>query len=202
MNDKYEIDWAAQWAEHSPHFKEGFLHLNLEKYGGKKTGLKLIPGGGFGDLSHPTTELALRLMLPRIKGCLVDIGCGSGILAVGGAASGANPVIAIDIESDALKHTQQNAKLNKQKISVLHPEECSELKVVAPILIVMNMIRSEQKVAWGSLPFLHGVKATMITSGILLEDKAAATEQYNTWGWKVVEAVELKGWLGFVLSNE
>ena len=46
------IDWNKQWEIHSPQFHEGYVHID---------GLRLRPGPGFGDLSHPTTRIMLSV---------------------------------------------------------------------------------------------------------------------------------------------
>ena len=167
-----EIDWKEQWALHSRYFHDDYLRVNLKKFGGPDRLLKLEPGPGFGDLSHPTTRLTLQMMLPLIQDQIVlDVGCGSGILALAAAAAGARAVYGIDIDDAALLHAQRNAALNDLKLVWCRPEKRIQLDQEAWAL--MNMIRSEQAVAWHSLRALHSHIKTRITSGVLLEEKSS-----------------------------
>ncbi len=108
------------------------------------------PGPGFGDFSHPTTRLALQLLSRYLKEqCVIDIGCGSGILALAAATMGAQAVYGIDIDSKAIEHSIQNALLNRleQQCTFCLANEFHWLPTSSPLLILMNMIQYEQKTA-------------------------------------------------------
>jgi len=74
----------------------------------------LDPGQAFGTGDHPTTRMCLELMEPLdLKGRPVaDVGCGSGILAVGACMMGADPVEAVDIDPIAVEVAKENAARN------------------------------------------------------------------------------------------
>jgi len=74
----------------------------------------LDPGQAFGTGDHPTTRMCLELMEPLdLTGRPVaDVGCGSGILAVGACMMGANPVEAVDIDPIAVEVAKENAERN------------------------------------------------------------------------------------------
>ena len=76
--------------------------------------VEIDPGGGFGSGGHPTTALVLEriaaLLRPGDK--ILDVGCGSGVLAVSGARLGAEAVVAIDVDETAVDATRHNAALN------------------------------------------------------------------------------------------
>lgn len=80
------IDWEAQWETHGHNFQNGCVNIDLSSCG-KSNQLRLQPGSGFGDLSHPTTRLMLNMLAESINHqTVVDIGCGSGILTLAAAA--------------------------------------------------------------------------------------------------------------------
>ena len=77
--------------------------------------IRIDPGQAFGTGKHPTTRLCLRAMeLPAKPPSwnLLDVGTGSGILAIYGTKLGAERVAAIDIEEEALESTERNSRLN------------------------------------------------------------------------------------------
>lgn len=82
----------------------------------------LDPGMAFGTGTHPTTQLCLAsleaLMTPGLS--VLDLGCGSGILAIGAVLLGATHVLAVDIDPIAVESTIENAERNKvlEKITV------------------------------------------------------------------------------------
>lgn len=192
-----KIDWEKQWADFAPHFKEGLARIDLE---GKT--LLLKPGAGFGDLSHPTTRLVMTLMAPFVKGKTVfDIGCGSGILSIAAALLGAKKVYGIDIEDDAIQHSQENAKINYIESKVSFSKELNFVAIPKePVLILMNMIESEQFQAWNSLPMLHNTPATLVISGLLSTQTDSYLQLAKARNWSLHEKIEEDGWVGLVFS--
>ena len=73
------------------------------------------PGQAFGTGSHATTRLCLELMLEldaASRGSFVDVGCGSGVLAIVAAKLGFAPVTALDYDRAATAATRENAARN------------------------------------------------------------------------------------------
>lgn len=76
--------------------------------------IQLDPGLAFGTGSHPTTHLCLRWLVANIMGgeTVLDYGCGSGILAIVAAKLGAQSVLGIDIDPQAVVTARENALVN------------------------------------------------------------------------------------------
>ena len=71
------------------------------------------PGQAFGTGAHHTTRLCLELLLElEPRGPLVDVGCGSGVLAIAGARLGWDPVLGLDHERESVAATVDNAAVN------------------------------------------------------------------------------------------
>lgn len=194
------IDWQAQWAAHGHNFHEGYVNIDLANADKIKSSLRLQPGSGFGDLSHPTTRLMLEMLTQSLKHhTVIDIGCGSGILSLAAIAMGANMVYGIDIDSEAIEHAYQNAVLNNLETNCTFctPSDFTWSLQSKPVLILMNMIRTEQFIAWSSLLPLHQQPAEMLTSGIRKEEKLIYLEQMHTWGWSLKNEKEETDWLAF-----
>jgi ribosomal protein L11 methyltransferase len=191
------INWEDQWSLHSPYFKEGFVHYPM----GKNT-LRLKPGPGFGDLSHPTTRLVLGYLKNlKIECSFLDIGCGSGILSLAAASLGVKNVYGIDIDPQAIAHAQLNAKLNHLDIWYGTSEAFIEKFPAGTFLAVMNMIQSEQKLAWHSVEQLHPHILSCVTSGILKEEKRLYQEKWEKEGWTCLSMKEEQGWMAFHFSK-
>jgi ribosomal protein L11 methyltransferase len=76
--------------------------------------VEIDPGSAFGTGAHPTTLLALRQLVARLGGGerVLDVGCGSGVLAITAARLGASRVIGIDLDPAAMTATRRNAARN------------------------------------------------------------------------------------------
>lgn len=76
--------------------------------------VEIDPGRGFGTGSHPTTRLVLRQLVSRLQpgDSVLDVGSGSGVLAVVAARLGASQVTAVDIHPEALLASRRNAARN------------------------------------------------------------------------------------------
>lgn len=200
-----KIDWQGQWAAHGLNFHDGHVHIDVpDAVSPAWKQLKLMPGAGFGDLSHPTTRLVLKMMQGYVSDkYVVDIGCGSGILALCAAALGAKHVYAIDIDEQALIHSQENAALNgmESKLSFYLPENF-QFAFDEPPVILMNMIMSEQQQAWNSLKLSRLQEGVCIVSGILTEQKQAYLNWISEKGWKLCEEQQEQEWLGLRLQKQ
>lgn len=197
------IDWEQQWAEHGFNYHDGHVHLDFAVYGRAESSLRLKPGAGFGDMSHPTTRLMLQFLAKYLKNqVVIDIGCGSGILTLAAVAMGSPYAYGIDIDPNALEHSKQNALLNEMdnRCKFGNPIEFNQQHLPISPLILMNMIQSEQKAAWDSLPSLHSCQGFWITSGIRQEERDEYLALTKQWGWTLLNEHQEEGWLVFYFN--
>jgi ribosomal protein L11 methyltransferase len=85
--------------------------------------ISIDPGQAFGTGSHATTQLCLELLLAlaatsAARGALIDVGTGSGVLAIAAAALGYGPVLALDVEQASVDAAGENAARNGVEIAV------------------------------------------------------------------------------------
>ncbi len=115
-------DWVERWREfHRPVVVGGRLRIRppWELAAGTPIELVIDPGRAFGTGAHATTRLCLELMLELAPGGgFVDLGCGSGILAITAARLGWSPVLALDNDRLSIEATVANAKVNGVALAV------------------------------------------------------------------------------------
>jgi len=184
------VDWQNQWESFSPNMNQGLFELDLSPFGRSKK-IKLKPGPGFGDLSHPTTNLCLKAMY---KLCphqnIIDFGCGSGILSVAAYAFGAFQVFSLEIDQLSIIHTKENLELNNLRSDLVF-EKMPKIPLEGRTVCIINMTFGEQKIALQSLDDLPQ-DICFLSSGILKSQKDA----YLKWGlnlgieFKLIDTLE------------
>ena len=186
-------DWEWGWKQYFKPFPVGDTFLikpsweTVDDTQGRKI-LEIDPASSFGTGSHDTTQLCMtaleKLVRPGDK--LLDMGTGSGILAIAAAMLGADVKTVVDIDENCLKTAQENAEKNHVEIgrglcgdALRNPQLAEEIgtgydiivaNIVADVIIGMAPMFADKLVAGGRL----------ICSGILNEradEVRAALEQ-------------------------
>ncbi len=137
------------------------------------------PGAGFGTGDHPTTRQALTLLGPLLDGAptVLDIGCGSGILALAAASRDAR-VHGIDIDAAAVANAEHNAALN----GLGEPDvrfTTDPIDALAPADIVLANLHAELLV--GFAPELQRLATHHLILAGILSDRAASVREAFSW---------------------
>jgi ribosomal protein L11 methyltransferase len=143
----------------------------------------VLPSMGFGTGHHATTRLMLRAMqeMPLENQTVLDIGCGSGVLAIAAVKLGAQSTVGIDTDPDALENARENAALNETGDRVRFEEgDFREMSLHANV-VMANLTgglleRSAQRLAATTLP--GGV---LIVSGFMEIEKASVITALETF---------------------
>ena len=106
-------DWADRWrAFHRP-VEIGPLRVRPPWADERPGDIVIDPGQAFGTGGHETTRLCLELLLDlEPEGAFLDLGCGSGVLAIAAARLGWSPVAGLDHDPLAVEATVENARVN------------------------------------------------------------------------------------------
>ncbi|MDQ3876573.1 MAG: 50S ribosomal protein L11 methyltransferase [Actinomycetota bacterium] len=113
-------DWAERWQQFHRPVRVGPLWLGPPWLAPPADALAVVidPGRAFGTGAHETTRLCLRFLLELEPGSLLDVGCGSGVLAIAAARLGFAPVLAIDDDPVAVEAASANARANAVDVGV------------------------------------------------------------------------------------
>ena len=199
-----EEDWANSWKEFYKPFKIGRIVIvpAWEKYEaqGDEIIVTMDPGMAFGTGTHETTRLIISLLQKYVgEGMsLLDVGTGSGILAICGAKLGARPCRAYDLDPMSVRVATENVKdsgledvitcgksdLLKQAENIVGGYDIVCANIVADIIIRMT-----PDVA----PFMHE-KTVLLASGIISERCDDVVSCFEDHGFKIVERAEDNGW--------
>jgi ribosomal protein L11 methyltransferase len=142
--------------------------------------LRLDPGLAFGTGSHPTTGLCLEWMRTHIRGgeSLLDYGCGSGILAIAGARLGAARVVGTDIDPQAMRASEDNARANGITATFVLPD------ALAPgsyDMVVANILANPLTLLAPALALRVRIGGRIALSGILGPQADAVAAAYASW---------------------
>lgn len=140
------------------------------------------PGRAFGTGAHATTRLCLELMLAEPRGSLLDLGCGSGVLAIAAAKLGFGPVTALDEDPVAVEVAARNAELNGVRIEVVLGD-ATAVPLPGADLAVANIALTPLRALAGCLDC-----ARAITSGYLEADELALP------GFRRLRRLVAEGW--------
>jgi ribosomal protein L11 methyltransferase len=116
-----ETNWAEAWKQHfqpvtiGKHLMIVPAWLDVPLMG--RTAIRIDPGMAFGTGTHPTTQLCLEMIDSWMTGgypvdFAIDVGCGSGILAIAALKLGAERALGVDIDPEAMRSAHENAALN------------------------------------------------------------------------------------------
>jgi len=117
INEHNDKDWVGEWKKHYKEVRIAHKLVVLPSWmsEGEKTEIIIDPGMAFGTGTHETTKLILHFISDYIKegDHVCDLGTGSGILAIAAVKLGADNVVALDTDEEALLNAKKNSTLNK-----------------------------------------------------------------------------------------
>jgi ribosomal protein L11 methyltransferase len=140
------------------------------------------PGRAFGTGAHPTTRLCLELLLACETGSLVDVGCGSGIVAIAAAKLGFSPVIALDNDEAAVDATRANAAANEVAVEVRVADVVEDRLPEADLAVANLDVATVGRIAERITARL------LVTSGYLVSDWP------TTAAWRHRQRRTAEGW--------
>lgn len=169
--------------------------------------IEIDPGMAFGTGTHETTSLCLKLIEKYMKtgDKVLDVGCGSGILSVGAALLGAGEVLAVDIDPEAVKVSEENVMLNGcgEKIKARYGNLVEGIDFKADLIAANLMVDLVMILSPHAAKHLEKGGA-YISSGILTEKKEQVAGAIEDCGFKIKEIREDGMWcaIAAVLPEE
>ncbi len=205
-----EEDWANNWKQYFKPFPVGnklYIKPSWEtatEEAANRTILEIDPASSFGTGQHHTTRLCLELLEDRITPDtkLLDLGCGSGILFIGGMLLGAKSAYAVDIEENATRIAKENAAenhLSPESYTISCGNVITDSDLVAKIgtgydVICANIVADVIKAMAPLFPSFLKPGGTLILSGIITERAEEVLETIRQQGFQIEVQKEASGW--------
>lgn len=161
--------------------------------------LIMDPGRAFGTGTHPSTHLTLGLLEGCIRGGerVLDVGTGSGILAIAAIRMGAESVLATDLEDDAVESAKQNIALNPvDNIEVISSDLLTNVPQTAKYnLVLANMLPVVLVPLIPQIPAHMLPGANLLLAGIISEKAGLIKQTLAANGFVVAEEHRLGDWV-------
>jgi len=159
--------------------------------------LELDPGLAFGTGSHPTTRLCMEWLEQHVQPgqSVLDYGCGSGILAILAKKCGADPVVGIDIDPQAVESARNNSARNHVHVMYGLPDDGAALRAQEMFdIVVANILSNPLKLMASMLSARVRPGGRIALSGVLARQAQEVAQVYSRWidiaPWR-----ELEGWV-------
>jgi ribosomal protein L11 methyltransferase len=171
-----------------------------------KVVLEIDPGMAFGTGHHPSTRMCLQALeglIPRFSQppSILDVGTGSGVLAIAAQKLGAQRILAVDIDPVAIKSALKNAAANQIKGNLEF--RLGSLKGLRRVfnIVVANLLPQEILQMVPSLAKRISPRGYLIVSGILGRQKQEIASAFFEQGLKLRKETASKSWACLVLSR-
>ena len=193
-------DWQNGWRKYYHPMDVGqrlAIVPSWQDYETSRVKLILDPGLAFGTGGHETTNLCLEVLDERVRGGerVLDIGTGSGILAIAALKLGAAVAEGVDIDPVAVRTAGENAALNgvADKLTVL-VGDLSDKASGKYDIITANIVANAIMALAPTVPGLMADDAVFIASGIIDSRKDEVIAALEAAGLAVLEVKEKRGW--------
>ena len=193
------INWNAKWESEFQPIEIGedcVVRADFHPAQGKPYELIINPKMSFGTGHHQTTHMMLEFALKENfkEKRVLDMGCGTGVLAILASMKGAVSVDAIDIDPWCIENTNENAQKNDCSTVNCFLGSSITLKTPSYDLIFANINRNillEQITSYSEALYTRGV---LLMSGFYQEDIVSLIECCNTNGLSLVEEKHRDNW--------
>ncbi len=199
-----EEDWAENWKQYYKPFRLGkhmVVKPTWEPWDAQADDLiiEIDPGMAFGTGTHETTAMCVGLIEKYYQGgSLLDVGTGSGILAIAAARLGAKGIVAVDIDPDAVRVAQENVAHNGLTDAIVVQEgdllqglsqrfQFAVANILAPVICMLAAPLKAHLLPGGKF----------ICSGIIAEAESDVNEALLAAGY-IIDEIQHKGdWVAF-----
>ena len=207
-----DADWLAMALSGLPPVRAGrFFVYGLHDLGRtpiNTVNLRIEAGAAFGTGHHGTTVGCLvaydRLLKQRRYGRVLDVGCGTGILAIAAAKCGARVAVGTDIDPVSVRISRENALLNQARARFVHADGLGHRSVrdQAPYDLVFANILARPLVSLAQ-PIKGALKpgGTAILSGLLRSQERMVRAAYLARGFTLVSRIHRDAWAALVLRR-
>jgi ribosomal protein L11 methyltransferase len=182
-------DWADRWRRFHRPVRVGDVWIG-PPWEPRPRGLAVVidPGRAFGTGAHATTRLSLELLQRVPRGSLLDLGCGSGVLAIAAARLGFAPVRAFDSDPQAIEATRGNAAANGVAVDAVLADVTRDPLPRADVAVANMTLAAVEQLAG------------RLRTRLLLSSCYLVSEQPRAGRFRLIERASEDGWAADLLA--
>ncbi|MBO4837153.1 MAG: 50S ribosomal protein L11 methyltransferase [Clostridia bacterium] len=205
-----EQDWSECWKQYYKPFRAG-KHLVIKPSwetwdaGPEDRIIELDPGMAFGTGTHETTAMCVEMIEKHYRsGSVLDVGTGSGILAIAAARLGARSVLGVDIDPMAVKVARENVEKNglTDVIDIREGDLVKGLDNVKCDFAVANILADVIALLAGPLKKHLTPNAVFVCSGILKEREEDVRRVLSDQGYTLFDRLQKGDWVALAARAE
>jgi ribosomal protein L11 methyltransferase len=201
-----EDDWANAWKKHYHVLRVGqrmVIKPTWQEYVPQPDDVVVVldPGMAFGTGLHPTTQMCLQALEEHLEpgAKVLDLGTGSGILAIAAAKLGADSVLALDNDPVAVRAAQANVQSNGvQNVVTIELGSLDKATGEFELLLVNILARVIVELADQGLMDRVRPSGLIIVAGLIEEQEVGVTAALREHGMEIVERRQEKDWVTLV----
>ncbi len=210
-----QTDWSEAWKKNYHPIPVGQNLLIapswVEPDPQGRTVIRIDPGMAFGTGTHPTTKLSLEFLETEVlpQQTMIDIGCGSGILAIAALKLGASFALGADPDVDAIQAARVNAKINGVaqdcriiQGSVSEVQALDQAYQTAPLVVANILAPVLIKLLKSGLADLVASNGALVLSGILLEQAQSLHDEASHHGLHFVDRKQEGDWVAMLYKKQ
>jgi ribosomal protein L11 methyltransferase len=186
-----EAGWEHAWKRFHRPMRVGALWVGppREVPDSGSVAVAIDPGRAFGTGAHATTRLCLEFLVELKPSSLVDLGCGSGVLAIAAAKLGFAPVVALDSDEAAVQATRANSAANQTAVEARRADVLADRLPVADVALANIALPVVERLGE------RRAAEHLVSSGYLV----GAEPQLPSW--RLLERREAEGWVADLLMR-
>jgi ribosomal protein L11 methyltransferase len=202
-----EENWANNWKNYYKPFKIGKNIVVTPIWEEEKISsegdlvIKIDPGMAFGSGTHETTSMCIKLLSQYVgpESDVIDVGCGSGILAIAASKLGAKHVVGVDLDENAVKVAKENVAHNdlKAHIDIKHGDLLQNIEMKADV-VVANILANVIILLTDDIKRLIKEEGVFISSGIINDKIDDVTKKLVDSGFEVMDVLRDGEWAAIV----
>ena len=169
--------------------------------------IEVEAGPAFGSGHHPTTRGCLEVFSDRLDDGIaptrvLDLGCGTGVLAIAAALTTDAEVVASDIDPDAVEVTEATSALNEASLTTFVAEGMDDPRLSGPFdLIFANILAGPLRELAPDIEKATAKGGLVILSGLLVEQTDSVLSAYTDAGLELLRRHAVEGWTTLLLGK-